>query len=518
MVGENMNNLYKPSNKFSPVGLPLMFLAMLAAGVAVSWLYLVIASVIPLIYLNILMAVGISMLLGFIGAKFVRIFKIRAPIIAIVITAVALIFVNYAKWAIYVGRDWNKNFYDDMKDTKVSELLTEEDLPSNQEEAEQMAESLPLFKNYTFSSLASISSDAASWISTVEKLFGDTLYDMYAGLLGTTADEILESSEKLRSSNMSLYEYMYEYRGMKERTTGFLLTHPGELFSDIKDINSVGRWTIKSHRYSSGFDADAEPVHGFMLWIVWLGELLILTIPALVMVYGEAKKPFIESEDEWAIEEKPMPEFRFKDSTGSTGVSQGMIKSDVMRDPYRLFDLEPIPVIAPIPDFFYQVTFVHSKYYDEIYITLLYSKLTNARKNQRQTSKLITDMRVDADFLATLYGRFGVTKPALCQGENRAEDVARENAEKKAAAPAPHAPQRPKSTGADAIFDEPSLYRQSQEKAAQSYAAQELEKEKKAAEEAAKQDQSASSSSFTSSGDMDGLDTSSLDLSKIDFK
>ena len=239
MVGENMNNLYKPSNKFSPVGLPLMFLAMLAAGVAVSWLYLVIASVIPLIYLNILMAVGISMLLGFIGAKFVRIFKIRAPIIALVITAVALIFVNYAKWAIYVGRDWNKNFYDDMKDTKVSELLTEEDLPANQEEAEQMAESLPLFKNYTFSSLASISSEAASWISTVEKLFGDSLYDMYAGLLGTTADEILESSEKLRSSNMSLYEYMYEYRGMKERTTGFLLIHPGELFSDIKDITAT---------------------------------------------------------------------------------------------------------------------------------------------------------------------------------------------------------------------------------------------------------------------------------------
>lgn len=517
-----MNELYKPSNKFSPLGIVLMFFAMLVAGVVVSWLYLVIASVIPLIYLNILMAVGISFLLGFIGSKFVKVFKIRFPVLALVVTAVALVLVNYAKWAIYVGRDWNKNFYDDMKDMSVTELVSDEDLPTTKEEAETMATTLPLFKNYTFSSLASLSSEAAPWISTVEKLFGDSLYDMYTGLLGSTADEIMESADKIRSSNMSLYDYMFEYRGMKARTTGFLLTHPGELFSDIKDINSVGRWTIKSHRYSSGFDADAEPVKGFMLWMVWLAELAILVAPALVMVYGEAKKPFIESEDDWAVEEKPMPQFAFKDNSFTTGTSKEMVKNQVLRDPYYLMEMETVSPIALLPEKCYLLTYVHSKYFDEIYITLVYSALTNARKNQRQVSKLITNMRVDADFLATLYGRFELTKPALCQGENRAEEVAKENAEKKAAANVPQSPQRPKSTGADAIFDEPSLYRQSREKAAaQSFAAQELAKEQKAAEEAAKQEQqsySSSGSSFQSSGDMDGLDTSSLDLNKIDFK
>ena len=49
---------YKPSNTFSFVGFILMFVSMLLAGCLLSWLYVVLQAVIPIIYLCVLITIG----------------------------------------------------------------------------------------------------------------------------------------------------------------------------------------------------------------------------------------------------------------------------------------------------------------------------------------------------------------------------------------------------------------------------------------------------------------------------
>ncbi len=522
------SKLYKPSNKFSVVGLVLMFLSMLAAGMIMSWLYLVITAAIPLIYLNILLAVGVSAGLGVIGGLFVKIYKIRAPILALVISLIALILVNYAKWAIYVGRDYDKYIYDDLRDTKVSEMyeqvsgylegitgkpvntLSEEDakgLLVKMEAAKSVNIKQQLTQTMSLFGDDKETQKALSAITMLTNVLGDTLGDMMENLLGTSPDEIVASFEKLKSSSsMNMYEYLYDYRGMQARTGIWLMSHPGELFSDIKNINSVGRWTIKSHRYGLG-DSQSDNVSGFVLWVVWIAELCVLIIPALLMIKDKAKYPFIESEDEWAVEDKPMPQFMFSDMLISHGASTEMVKSNIMRDPEFVFTMPIVTVTQAIPEKYYQITFCRSRYYDEVYITVKYSQLTNPRKNQRKNTVLISNLRVDADFLATLYGIFKYEVPPLCHGVNKAEEVQKEN-EQRANDERPKAPTPPKMTGAEAIFDQPLYTRPEPKPKPQpqetSFAEQQLMQEQQAAR--------------PTSGDMDGIDTSSLDLDHFDFK
>ena len=508
-------NLYKPSNKFSLLGIVLMFLSMLAVGFILSWLYLIIKDAIPLIYLNILLCMGVSFAIGGIGTVFIKVYKIRAPKLALIISLIALILVNYAKWAIYVGRDYDDMIYSDLKDTKISEMAEKLEqsqfkLPTTEEEAKNYLIQIQQMKSYNIKEIMKQSasllggSDEAdkmmSSITIITNVLGDTLGDIMENLLGSSVGEILTNSEKLRNSgSMSMYEYLYEYRGMQVRSSFWLMTHPGELFSDIKNINSVGRWTIKSHRYGWG-DNQQDNVSGFLLWMVWAGELALLIIPALIMIQRKAKYPFIESEDEWAVEDKPMPQFMWGDMLG---VSSGMVKDNVLRDPEYIFKMPKITVTQSIPDRYYVLTYCRSKYYDEIYITMNYVTVVNPRKNQKKTVPVVTNLRVDADFMATLYGVFDYTVPPLCHGTNKSEDVKKDNEARSEDQKygRPQAPTPPKATGAEAIFDEP-LYSRQSPKQTTTFAEEQLKQEQ---------------ASKPTSGDMDGIDTSSLNLDEIDL-
>ncbi len=515
------NSTYKPSNKFSVVGIILMFFSMLAAGLIMSWLYLILNAFIPIIYLNILLALGVSFGLGAIGGVFVKLYKLRAPTVVMIVSLVALIFVNYAKWAIYVGRDYDKYIYDDMKDTQLTEFYdglmgTEVPLPTTKEDADKFLMSIQIAKSVDIKAsvseamkLAGDNSDAAKALSSVTMLtnvLGNSYGDMLENIFGSTSDEILESVKKLKSAgSMTMYDFLYNYRGMQARTGIWLMVHPGELFSDIKNINSVGRWTITSHRWGLG-DAQGDNVHGFVLWVVWIAELAFLMIPALLLIKSKAEYPFIEFEDDWAVEEKPMPQFHFDDMTGQ-GVNYAMVKSNILRDPEYIFSMPIITITQATPDKHYVLTYCRSRYFDENYITVKYSQMINPRKNQRKETVLVKNLKVDASFIATLYGMFKLPVPAMCQGENRAEEVKKENDERDSniRAGRPQAPARPKATGAEAIFDVPLNPRQhSQAKEAEtSFAEQQLQQEQ--------------SSGRPTSGDMDGIDTSALNLDDIDL-
>ena len=491
------NQLYKPSNKAPVIGLVVLFLALSAVAIGIFWIYEIIEGWMPLIYLNILMAVGAGVAVGAIGGKLVKSFKLRAPVVVLIVTCAAMLFASYVRAAIYVSRDWEKNYYSFLKDYNMGEMLanvpdSEIDAWNGEDEQSQLL----------YSMIASISADSDD----------DEEVQMVKNLFGNSVDDFKANIKRIKNEKMTFYEVYFDICKAEKRTAFYLVMHPGKLFEDLKNINEVGRWSIKSHRYGLS-DTDRESVKGFLLWFVWLGELLILTVIPVWWAFDKSRYPFIESEDEWAAEEKPMPDFKFDGPDSGRGAGeQAFVKAETLKDPNYLFTLPAIPIIAPMPDEYYKVTYCRSRYFDENYITVAYSKLVNARKNQRRQQVLVKNMRVDADFIATLYGTFECTVPALCKGTNRAKEVNAANEERKQAAESgrPLSPTPPKATGAEAIFDEPLNFSRPKPKPAErgdDFIAKQMAEEQKQA-----------STPRPTSGDMDSLDTSNLALSHFDFK
>jgi hypothetical protein len=76
-----------------------------------------------------------------------------------------------------------------------------------------------------------------------------------------------------------------------------LATNPGALWDAINFINSVGTWTIGRASSSSGSRAN---VSGTALWIVWIGEALLIFGAAFALGRKLAgDKPFCEKCDRW---------------------------------------------------------------------------------------------------------------------------------------------------------------------------------------------------------------------------
>lgn len=523
---------YKPSNKCNIVGLLVLFIVIAIGGFAIYWIYEFIESILPLIYLNILFSLLASFAIGYLGGFIIRKFKIRAPMVAIIIAIAALLLANVLRWANYCSRDFKKHFRDPLEDATMNSAdLGLDGIDPNSVSAKQYAtftkllgERLDSFlMDESQSSYGEAIIDRDASVEGIKKLFGNSFSDLLENLKGCN----------------NAYEFCTRFLGLTEPTTIDLTLHPGKLLDYIKMVNDQGRWNIKSHRYSWNDKSDSEPVRGFMLWMVWLGELVALVAPAISVIVTKATYPYIESEDDWAVEEKGAPNFLFEDPHGGQANSYGMVKSDIMRNPEYIFSMNHISVIGRIPDIYYKVTYLRSKYFDENYVTVTYSALVNARKNQRKNVDIIKYMRVDANFIATLYGIFEQPVPVMCRGENRAGDVKAQNEAREDAMAngRPLSPQRPKATGAEAIFDQPTIYNQVKQQTNQnqytapsytqpaydphslqpvepvktdgltlpeepSFAQQELEHEKKAT---------------NNHGDMDGLDTSNLDLDNFDF-
>ena len=540
---------YKPSNKANPVGLIVLFAVMLFGGFAIYWVYEFIESWMPLIYLSILIALGAGLAIGALGNIVIKKFKIRSPMLAIIVSCIAILLATIGRWAVYCLRDFDKQFREPLEERKIDEAslgLNKVDPSSmSPERYDQFVKMMSLIldsfevngsdnNNYTDAII-----DRTKMISGMKELFGTSYNEFLTNLKNCT----------------DAYQLYVKYLGLEEVTTMDMITHPGRMFKYIKMVNDQGRWNIKSHRYSLSSQEDSEPVKGIFLWFVWLGELLMLTAPAIAMVYDTLKDPYIESENEWAITDKNAPNFLFEDPNAGKGNSVAMLKSEIMKNPENLFMLKPIGVISRIPEVYFKVTYKRSNFFDENYITIIHSTLVNARKNERKNITVIKDMRVDASYIATLYGLFEQTVPVMCHGENRAKEFeAKIDAKEQAIANGlPLSPQRPKATGAEAIFDQPSMYvqaRQQHNTAAApsgmqpsstgtpsymqpsstgtpsymqsptmeapsymqpsaapvqeetSFAQQELANEKKSA---------------NNHGDMDGLDTSNLDLDNFDF-
>jgi len=78
-----------------------------------------------------------------------------------------------------------------------------------------------------------------------------------------------------------------------------LAFNPSLLLDLIVDINKVGTWGLRS-----------ATISGVFLAIIWLIELLIVLVIAVLVPYASAKRPFCELSNKW-FEEETLPTFNF---------------------------------------------------------------------------------------------------------------------------------------------------------------------------------------------------------------
>jgi hypothetical protein len=73
--------------------------------------------------------------------------------------------------------------------------------------------------------------------------------------------------------------------GVKLDEVIYLAFNPEALFNTIKEILSVGVWTLKS----------GDPIHGLPLGIVWAVEFVLIFVIATISYAGKASEPFSEN-------------------------------------------------------------------------------------------------------------------------------------------------------------------------------------------------------------------------------
>ena len=470
---------YKPSDKFSVVGLILMIVCTIAVGMGITFIYLKVNGVCPIVYLCILMAVLYGGAMGGVAYFFIKKFKLRSPMMVIVSLSMALLFTTYFKWALYDSfdrqdqydyvADWVQDGLDDLSDglsslgvsidlnkpiTKAFDdamaeaaskygttpntqtmsqiILSQETLDSmkatyKEYSAKPGTDYKELTKSGEGNSLASSALGDSTVGSLTGSMLGDTTdYAAYylerhpdaslwevmgmAAMFGNSEDEIAESLRKL--DELSLKEYLLDYHGdefldymgYKNQKSAFtLMAHPGMLMSDIKQINSEGRWSYStSHSYSS--TRDAELVNGFMLWLVWLGELIVINLPAFAIAIPMCQRPFIESDNDWAI--KHPTQFKFG------AVNAQALKSSMEADPMSLFNNQALITAGGRTNYF-TVTLFHSRSFMENYV-LVDNTTYDARRKTYNHKNFINYLTVDTRFVGTLFNIFGLNPPVGC--------------------------------------------------------------------------------------------------------
>lgn len=495
-MGRNIMNekYYKPSERFSVTGLILMIVCTALAGMAISFVYLKLNSVCPVVYLCILMAALYGAAMGGVAYFFIKTFKLRSPKMVIVSLCIALLFTTFFKWALYdhfdrqdqydyiskdltdsldetnqqfasmgVDIDLDEPVFDVLDDfmseltksfggdasqaTKISDTFKSKEMIDSLKSACKEFSSLPGtdYKKYINSSdseeggASGLGSSllgggtGASMVGGLASDFvgGDEGMEYYAeyylerhpdaslwetlgmaALLGKDEDAVEESINKL--GELSIREYLLEYHGeemldymgYKNRASVInLMTHPGKLITDIKDINAEGRWSYSSsHSYSSSSKADKEPVHGFILWLVWIGELLVINAPAFLIAIPMCQRPFIESDNDWAIRHNT--QFKFG------AVNAQALKSSMEAEPMSLFNNQALITAGGRTNYF-TVTLFHSRSYMENYV-LVDNTTYDARRKTYNHKNFINYMAVTPEFVGTLFTIFGLNPPVGC--------------------------------------------------------------------------------------------------------
>lgn len=172
-----------------------------------------------------------------------------------------------------------------------------------------------------------------------------------------------------------------------------LIADPSLLWEGIKLINSVGTWSIGRHSSSA--------VNGPILYIVWIGEIIIIAAVAIFTAYDKTRFPFIESDDEWAKEYKEK-KFNFEWFE--------IKKYEIESNPYVILNNKPKYFIASSN--YVELKLYHSYNFSECYISLFLNNYNVKNKKNERTEKL-KYLRVSTDFYEKLIQLFEAPKMTL---------------------------------------------------------------------------------------------------------
>ena len=165
-----------------------------------------------------------------------------------------------------------------------------------------------------------------------------------------------------------------------------LIADPSLLWEGVKLINSVGTWSIGRSYSSSGNSAVTGPI----LYIVWIGEIIIIAAVAIFTAYDKTRFPFVESDDEWAKEYKEK-KFTFEWFE--------IKKHEIESNPYVIFNNSPKYFISASN--FVELKLYHSYNFSECYISLFLNNYNVKNKKNERTEKL-KYLRVSTDFYEKL--------------------------------------------------------------------------------------------------------------------
>ena len=376
------NKYYKQTGKFNPWGVLLMTLSVFAVGTLLFAAYLFLVNKCPVVWLNVILAIIVGFIMGWVSGKFIYAFKIRNTFVAVLCCLVGFFGATYIKWTMYDYRE----IYVDLNNAIN---VTVEDMRGRTAfEYYNLQEKLEGYngKNFyeVFSEMNKDKNDKNNaWhINKLDKILGNN----YA-----------ESMKNLsKAKKTEAYEYSKNNKELLPDKVSFvtLLKSPRQLWTDIKQINSEGRWTIGRRLSSSGTN-----VNGVALWVVWAAEFAVLSFFMLIQVVEKSSSPFIESENEWAAFADMERTYRFHNLPGKAD----KIKANVERNPAWLFDYAAKP--GEFLNDYVAVKMWHNSSRTENYMTLTHYCIDNEGKI-KSSQILVKYLKVDKAFVQALQERF----------------------------------------------------------------------------------------------------------------
>lgn len=408
--------VYKNKKGFMPVGMLAIAVAVSIAGCLLSFLYLKINAICPSVYLCVAAAFGFGAAMGGIAYFLISVMKIRSQSSALIGIIIGCLVFNIFKWALYVKWD-NDKIYEDKSAFEVCEFEYDfADADGNIYDDKTIEAYMGVLKStnaYEYFE-ATYDGGASRYIQdikayngsdfTIEELKDTSSFDFFYKdyvKKGKELDSIKEAYD------MDYIEYATEYLG-NYPTVAYLITHPSEFIDNIKFINMYGRWTVGNSYSSQNNSVNSSQnnnVKGIFLWLVWLGELLLICIPAILIAFRRAARPFIEYENDWA-------EINDSDGFMLRAPANGKIAGNNFKaNPFSVLANEHL-ITRPGTASFMKIKLYHSKDYEENYADLLIKNYNPKNKNYNEQT-LAKYVFVSKSFVYNFFKHCGQPVPFI---------------------------------------------------------------------------------------------------------
>lgn len=111
----------------------------------------------------------------------------------------------------------------------------------------------------------------------------------------------------------------------------YLWSHPGVLFKEILYLNKVGTFRIEG----------SSAITGFLLWIIWFGELLVILLSVIITVgNGHIATPFSEQNDEWMTRRKLIHRINYVEDKDTFLTALDRKEYDLLKHNHEIVDAQ----------------------------------------------------------------------------------------------------------------------------------------------------------------------------------